>query len=88
MKSLTMQRAWGRFKQGAIVAILQPGDPLSNGAVDPGRAAQLVADGLAEATPEPEPTEEQDAPERSAAAAAPTTMKGSRRKKSAKAKGA
>ena len=40
-----LAKAWGKHKAGAELAVLAPGEPVAPNAVDPRRAAQLLADG-------------------------------------------
>lgn len=47
MKTLVMEKGWGRFRAGQKVGVFEPGDELGPSVVDPVRADQLVKDGFA-----------------------------------------
>lgn len=49
MKKIQLLSDWGRRKKGTTILVLQPGERLIRGRVDPVRAQHLVETGLAEA---------------------------------------
>lgn len=44
---ITLVKPWGRYPAGAVLTLWRAGELVRPGVVDPARAEQLVADGLA-----------------------------------------
>lgn len=59
MDKVTLTKAWGRYRKGATLRVLEPGEEPAEGTVDQRRAAKLVADGFAE---QPGPPKEPEPP--------------------------